>query len=88
MKLENTPQFLMVTPSSFMIHLKLVQVLTEAAGAKRAALRPSGPLSAPVQKSDEFGYLDPNCESDKVCIGLSVPSSSGTAGPINVYNWT
>ena len=29
--------------------------LTEAAGAKRAALRPSGPLSAPLQKSDEFG---------------------------------
>ena len=25
---------------------------TEAAGAKRAALRPSGPLSAPLQKSE------------------------------------
>ena len=45
----------MVAPSVLGLSVQSGAELTEAAGAKRAALRPSGPLSPPLQKSDEFG---------------------------------
>ena len=45
----------MVAPSVLGLSVQSGADLTEAAGAKRAALRPSGPLSAPLQESDEFG---------------------------------
>ena len=55
---------------------------TEAAGAKRAALRPSGPLSAPLQESDEFGITlkIQAILSDKVCNCLCALLIVGNTG--------